>query len=331
VAAAHGVTDRTVRNWMKSSRGPPKKEGRPGYSLEEIKRALWAVGREWKRQGGRAGWRTIEEGLGKGKVQTRLLQRVLKLFKARARRRKSRRIMSNRQSVTVHARDAVWSQDGTHLGRIRGSKVDGQVLQDRATTQKISTMVVHAPTTEDVMKQFETTKKVTGRAPLVWQSDNDPIYCAEEMQAYLEREKIISLLSRVYTPTDNGAAECGMSDLKGLSGLGKGVKLSSIAETAELHGKSAVQLNENRLRASRGYRTANTLCETMTPWYDFIDRARFYQEARREQELAVQGKEGDAARHAERQAVFMVMEKYGLVTITRGGKAFTLQKVEIFL
>lgn len=239
--------------------------------------------------------------------------------------------MSNRQSVTVNARDAIWSQDGTHLGRIHRSEVDGQVLQDRATTQKISTMVVHAPTTEDVIEQFETTKKVTGRAPLVWQTDNDPIYCAEEMQEYLRRERIIPLLSRVYTPTDNGAAECGMSDLKGLSGLGKGVKLSSIAETAELHGKSAVQLNVNLLRASRGYLTANTLCETMPPWYHFVDRDRFYQEARREQQLAVLGKEGNAARLAERQAVFMVMEKYGLVTITRGGKPCTLQKVEIFL
>ena len=239
--------------------------------------------------------------------------------------------MNNRQSITVHARDAVWSQDGTHLGRIDGNKVEGQVLQDRATTQKISTTVVHAATAEDVIEQLETTKRMTGRSPLVWQTDNGPEYRAEEMQEYLKREKIISLLSRVYTPTDNAAAESGMNDLKGLSGLGKGVKLNSIAETAELHGKSAVQLNENRLRASRGYLTANALCETMPPWYDFIDRDRFYQEARREQELAVQGKEGMAARLAERQAVFLVMEKYGLITITRGGRPFTLQKVEILL
>jgi len=316
---------------MRASRGPPKKEGRPGYSREEIKRALWAVGREWKRQGRKTGWRTIEEGLGKGKVPTRLLQRVLKLFKARARQRKRRRIMNNRQSITVHARDAVWSQDGTHLGRIRGSKVEGQVLQDRATTQKISTTVVHASTAKGVIEQFETTKKETGRAPLVWQTDNGPPYPAKEVQEYMKREQIISLLSRVRTPTDNGAAESGMNDLKGLSCLGKGVKLSSIAEAAVLHGKSAVQLNEYRLRASRGYRTAKTLCETMPPWYDFVNRDRFYQEAYREQELAVQDKEGMAARHAERQAVFMVMEKYGLVTITRGGKPCTLQKVEIFL
>lgn len=319
MAAAHGVTARTVRNWKKASKEPPRKEGRPRYSEEERKHALWAVGRERRRQGKRVGWRRIEEGLGKT-VPTRLVQQTLKRFKARDRLVKRRRIERSRQRVVVQVSDAIWTQDGTHLGRVGGRAVKGLVIKDRGSMRKVSMWVGHRPNAEDVKNLLEETKQRTGRLPLVWQTDNDSIYREEDVMEYLKKEKIVTLYSRVHTPPDNGAAEIGMRELKEISGLGKGVKLRSVEEAAVLLGKSAVQLNENRLRGSKGYLSANALAETMPSCYNTVDRNRFYQEACRAKEVAVQDKKPRAAKHAKRQAVFLVMEKYNLITITRGGK-----------
>jgi len=75
----------------------------------------------------------------------------------------------------------------------------------------------------------------------------------------------VPLFSHVRKPTDNGAAEIGMWELKEMTGFGKGVQQRSDMEPALLAGKRAVLLNENRLRGSRGYRSANTLAEEMPP------------------------------------------------------------------
>lgn len=332
VAEGLGVSTRTVRNWMRASRSPPKRVGRPPLYTREMRRqTLRIVIREMKRQGRRIGWQTIVRSLGKGAVRTRLLQATLKRVKARLKKRMRMRIKNRSMSVTVNAVDAVWTQDGTHLGREGGRAVKAQVVMDRASTQKVSSAVLNHAKARDVLEQFELTRSVTGRIPLVWQIDNDPIYHEGAVAAYLEREKIVALYSRTYTPTDNGAAEAGMRDLKGISGLGKGVKLKGVIETAVQHGDSLVKLNKNRPRASRGYLTANALCETLPPWYNFVDRDRFYQEACKEQESAVQGKEGNEARQTKRLAVYMVMARHGLVTITRGGKPCTLENVETIL
>jgi hypothetical protein len=43
---------------------------------------------------------------------------------------------------------------------------------------------------------------------------------------------------------------------------------------------------------------------------------------------AVNGKEGDLARKAERDAVHGVLEKYGLIVWTRGGRTLTACELE---
>jgi transposase InsO family protein len=282
-------------------------------------------------QGKKVGWRPIEEGLGKGEIPTRLVQTVVKRFKARDRRLERRRIVNNRQSVTVLFRDAIWTQDGTHLGRIFGDKVEAQVIKDRGTLRNVALSVGDAADGEDVVMLLEAAKRENGGLPLVWQTDNDPPYKSEPVESYLERERVVHLLSRVYTPVDNGAAEIGMRELKGECGLGKGVKLCSVHEAAKLIGKSAVLLNEGRLRGSKGYLSANDLAERIPSWYNAADRNRFYQEACEAKNRAVQGKKNRAAQLAERQAVLMVMQKDGMLTIKRGGKPLNTQKVETFL
>ena len=83
---------------------------------------------------------------------------------------------------------------------------------------------------------------------------------------------------------------------------------------------SAVKLNHGRLRGSKGYLTSDNLAERMPSWYDFVTRERFYEETCRAMEEAVQDKKGSLARKAQREAVFRSLEKYGLITLTRGGQ-----------
>lgn len=320
------MTERTVRNWMSASEKPTPKLGRPGYSTKERYHALRAVCRQRRLQGHGAGWRVIVAAL--PDLPTALVQETLRRFKARSRRRKREKIAPSRVRMAVNARDAIWVQDGTHLGRINGTAVESQVIRDRGPMQNIGLMVGSAASGNDVKGLMKMVTTTTGRKPLVWQVDNGSAYVDAKMQKYLEKEQIVSLFSRAGTPTDNGAAEIAMRELKDISGLGKGVKLCSVPETAVLAGKSAVLLNEHRLRGTKGYRSANTLAREMAPWYTHVSRAVFYKEATKMMKTAVQGKNGREARTAEREAVFMVLEKHGLITMTRGGRPHNARSLE---
>ena len=329
VARAHGVRERTVRNWMRASKDPPRKLGRPGYTKKERYHALRAVGRQHRLQGRKAGWRPIEKVLC-GSVPTALVQETLRVWKKRNRKRQRKRIEANRVSVMVNARDVIWTQDGMHLGRVNeNDAVEGQVLKDRGTTQTVAGAAGPEATSQELIELFEMIESEGSMLPLVWQTDNKSTYRSRSIQDYLERKQIIPLPSRVHTPTDNGAAEIQVRELKDESDLGKGVKLSSALDAALLLGKSAMLIDEHRLRGSRGYVSANTLAETMPTWYGRVNREQFYNETRSAVENAVQNKTGKRARQAEREAVFVVLTKYGLITRTRGGRPFDAPLEEI--
>lgn len=316
VAKAHGVQERTVRNWMKASTEPPRKEGRPGHSKEERYHALRAVAREYRQQ--RGGWRPIGRAL-KGKIQTRLVQEMLQKIKRRKKRRHGKHLGNASERVTVLVQNVIVVHDGTHLGRKERQEVKGQVVKDRGTLEYVVQSVGVAPTSEDVLNVMKSVKVIRGELPLVWQEDNESIHVDQEVKNYLHEERVVHLLSRVRHPSDNGAAEIGIRELKELAQLGKGVKLNSISEPARRFANSAVQINANRLRGSKGYLTANELAETMPCWYNTVSREVFYQEACDRMETAAQGKEGNHARKAQRDAVYEVLEKYRLIERTRGG------------
>jgi len=309
-----------VRNWMKASKDPPKKLGRPAHSRGKKYHALRVVGRQRKVQGKRAGWRPIDKALC-GAVPLRLVQESLKLWKTRDRKRKRKRIERHRVSMMVNAKNVIWTLDETHLGRRDdGKAVKSQVVKDRGTLQTVGLSTGREADSVDVIKLLELKKRRSGMLPLVLQTDNGPPFCSDETQDYLEQEGIVPLLSRVYTATDNGAAEIGIRELKEESGLGRGVRLRCDRDAALLLANAAVLVNESRLRGSRGYVSSNSLAKTMPTWYDRVSREQFYEEACREAEEAAQGKSGQRARQAKRYAVFMVLKKYGLITINRGGR-----------
>ena len=113
-----GVSPRTLQNWRAwareggAMRRPP---GRPRrYSNKDRWRALWAVARESRRQGRRAGWPNIKKALGES-VPTRLVQEMLAALERRRRQRQESRIRSQRRHVVVHEKGVLWAVDATHL------------------------------------------------------------------------------------------------------------------------------------------------------------------------------------------------------------------------
>ena len=101
---------------------------------------------------------------------------------------------------------------------------------------------------------------------MVWATDNGSVYRDEKVEGFLKQEKVVHLLSRPRLPQDNGAAEKGIQELKAQAKLGKGTALASLKEAAQKLAFSREILNTHRLRASKGYRTAEKLKESLPSW-----------------------------------------------------------------
>jgi len=287
---------------------------------------MWQVGRELRRQG-YPGWRPVAAAC--KDIPTALVQYYVGLFKAGRNKRIKNRIKKNQVLTQVLAKNAIWTQDGTHLGRMEKHPVEGQVIKDRGPLKTIAIDVGEPASADTVVQMLDKNKQARG-LPFVFSTDNGPNYCSETVEAYLEQEKIIHLRSLTYTPQNNGAAEIGIREIKKLSHLGKGVMLNSAKETADSFIKSAAQLNENRLLATKGFKTANDLDETL-PVTQNKDRNRFYTICMtRIQQAAAQAKNAREARRFEREMIFCTLEDFGLIKRQRGGKPYVMRQTEIF-
>jgi len=320
---------RTLQNWCKAVaegvlRRPP---GRPPHGLGARTRALLAVCRELRRQGYATGAVTIWEALCRG-VPLRLVRWATKRLKQRKERR--RRCMRERvrQSVHVQKRDVLWSLDGTHLGRAAHAPVEGQVAKDVGTLCTVGLSVGPPARGQDLVRLLKQTKVRRGTLPLVLSSDNGSANTSHVVARFLEAEKIVHLKSVPHTPQHNAWAERGIGELKQDSGLGKGVQTSASSAAARLEA-SQRRLDHERLRRSRGFRTAVQCDRDMPSWYGGVSRARFYKAARRAIKAAVIGEQSSRAqRMQEREAIFATMEYFGLITRTRGGEPLRAKKHE---
>ena len=81
-----------------------------------------------------------------------------------------------------------------------------------------------------------------------------------------------------------------------------------------------MKLNRNRLRATRGYRTAESVAETLPPWYNKVERGPFYEKTSIALEKAVFTQEDDCARPLQREIIFNTLEKCGLIERKRGSR-----------
>jgi transposase InsO family protein len=329
-----GVDVRTLWNWRRAEReresSPLKKLGRPVYTETEHKLARWAVGRELRRQG-YPGWLAVSREL-RDSVPDRLIQLYVRGFKKKRSDRKKARILRHRVRVEVLSRDVIWGQDGTHVGRCSdsGVSVESQVVRDRGSLSIIGIQTGEAADHHEVLALLETVAQTREGYPLVWSRDNGSMYAHEAVSAHMASKQVIELRSLPRTPEHNGAAENTNREVKDVAELGIGARLPTPEFAHVKMQKARVLLNKNRVRGSKGLKTSDELDETL-PSAKTIDRPRFYQICQeRMTEAVAGGKTIRAGRLAEREAVFLTLEEFGLIKRTRGGKPYA-QKPEIFL
>lgn len=317
---------RTLRGWEHDG-APPRRAGRPTHTPRERWRALRAVARQWRREGRSAGWRVIAGRL--PSIPTRLVQTSLAALKARDRQREERRRAALRQHVEVLRRDVLWSQDGTHLGRWLGRGVNAEVVREAATCKTLDLWVLpRATTSEDVIALLEGLL-AQGRLPLVLSTDNGSCYCSAEVEAWLAAHWVVHLRSLPHTPQHNAWVERSHRELKAESELGQGVVLSSVEEAERRLLAARELLDEHRLRARLGARTAAEIDRSLPSWEGVLDRRAFYDAVCRAREHAVLGTVGARARRqAEREATWRTLERYGLVRRTRGGAPLPAREAE---
>jgi transposase InsO family protein len=327
-----GVSERTLRNWERGAQEALKPLGRPAVSSGQRFKAYLQVARALRQQGSQAGWRPVLEKV-KPFVSTRLVQEGLRALKKRRRLKLSKKICANRIHVEVLSPNVIWAQDSAHVGRTSKEEVKAEVIKDRGTLGYIGLAVGPSATSDEILDMLEAQKRGRG-LPLVWATDNGSAYKSEKVAEYLRCEKVVHLLSRPRTPQDNGSAENGIRELKEDTGLGKGVKLSGPVEAAQKLAVSWYILDHGRPRASKGYRTAEELEVQLPSWRERVTRVAFYEQACGSMEKAVKG--GGTARQKrqdQREAVYETLERYQLISRTRGGKPFKLvqQKPEDIL
>lgn len=314
IAAMLQVTPRTLRNWTKSHNSIKPKVGRPRYTREQKISALVLVAREMYRQG-YPGSTAIAKSLN-GRVPLRLVVEYVRKLKARRRQRLNDRKLQHSSRISVLVKDAIWTQDGTHIGRIKKVGIESQVIKDRGSLKTIAVQTGTSAAGEDVLDVLRTLKETRG-LPLVWMTDNGSSYCGQEIYNFLKEENVIHLKSLPHTPQHNGASEIGMRELKAFALLGKGVVLKSTYEGhAEL--VSAAGRQNNRLRVSKGFLNANRLDENMKSSSNLVNRNKFYKECTEELKSISNNLGWRKKRLAEREVILSKLESYGVIKRTRG-------------
>jgi transposase InsO family protein len=304
---------------MKSAEEDRRRPGRPGHSKAMRYRAHVEVARQRKRQGRMVGWRLIASAL-KDQIPTRLVQAVLKRMKQRDRSRRRRYMDKTAEHIRVLAKDVIWTQDATHVGRFNGEAIEAQVIKDRGSLKTLALSMGDAANGEDVIMLLKVAKKEHGGLPLVWQTDNDKAYLSKEVKHFLSSERVVHLKSRIRRPTDNGAAEIGIRELKSTTGFGKGVTLKNSMEAALRLQAGARKLNRYRMRGSRDNQTAEQVAKILSKWYNQVHRKHFYEEVSIALEKAVQDIDINRARQTQREIILSALEKYNLIEWNRGGR-----------
>ena len=310
--------------------------GRPAHSSAARWAATVRVREELEVQGHTAGWRPLAKAL--PKVPRRLVQEECARWKARHRARRARELEARRVSVTVHARDLVWSIDATHLGRDRGEAQQAEVVKDLGTTKLVGVSLGTVATGAEIVGILERARAERGVAPFVLSHDNGRAYCSGEVARWCAEHGVVELVNEPRTPQHNAACERGIGELKAECGLGSGCELAGLEERVWVGDvnearspawcvevrRAAERLDRGRLRGSRGYKTAEQLDREMPSAESWACRESFHQAACSAIENAVRDAQGARARRrATRQAIYGTLERFGMVTRTRGGVPFS--------
>jgi len=348
IAAVLDVEPRTLRNWRAQAGSLPKM-GRPPRTEEEWRRAVWLVARVWQALGWSSGRPRVLAALGaRGhKIAEKVVGDLLAELKRRRKLAQARKREAERVHVSVQASNAVWSGDASQLGRDeRGAKVVSQGLEDVGTTHVLALSIGGPPCATDTLAQLQAAERERGTLPHVVCYDNGPENRNRLVMDWLAERKVIVLWNVPHTPQHNPWAEHLNGELKQeLRARGElpergadpaecpGSRPEAGGSTTRAHFERcvprALAVLRARPRPSRGGLTAAQLDRIRPRAEDLVQRARFYETACAAIEAAVQDiHDARARRRAEREAILCTLERFGLVTRTRGRGPATCSKAE---
>ncbi len=309
------VTPRTLENWKKSE---PGRAGRPRRSEGQRRRDRERVRAVWEADH-RAGAERLFHELGEA-VPLRAVREQVKALKSERREELRRRVEARRVNVEVRVRNGIWCQDATHLGRMEGDGVEGQVIRDPGPMRVRGMSVGGAAEGREVIALLEATAREQKGLPLVWMTDNGACYVSEEVEAWLGAHRVVHLRNLPRTPQHNPWAERGMRELKEVTGLGKEVELTGLEEAVGLLERAWETLDEKLLRKRLGWKTPSAADAELPGWKAVVSRETFYQASCKAVQCAVKGmRNARERRMAEREAILQTLENFGLIKRSRGG------------
>lgn len=296
-----GLSQRTMRAWKRNGDAPRASRGRKRKPI--LLSNLRKVVSEWERQG-EPGSRPVSLAL--PFISMRQIRLIVAQLKLRKRRRYRKIRTATRTSIVVHVPGVFMVADGA-TNRIGQDHI---VSRDRASLKtEVSKCESSHFRARDTLKFLKTLKK-NGRLPLVFGSDNGSPLCADVVSEFIKRNKVIHLKSLPRVPQHNGSAENAVREFKEVLSLG--VEPEAACEI----------LNYARHRKKIGGLTSMQFEKENFKKIENVDRAVFYESACSAIELAKLGEKSACQRRKdERQAIFETLERFSLITITKGSLA----------
>ena len=276
--------------------------GRPKMNEKELNRQREIVRLEWLEQG-KTGWRPVKASL--PEIGTRLIQKVISELKENDRRKiwKAKREVKR---LEVNYKNIVWAQDTT-LTR------DGlvEVVKDRSTLKYLKAAGIESMSAENVLSVLDESINSEG-CPLILMTDNGSGYKSKKMAEYLRKKKVIHLKSLPRCPQHNGAVERAIGEFKRVK---KEMGVSN-QEVLSL-------LNTKRRYASKNFLTCEEIERESIINISMNDRKRIYAEYENKI-LKLEKREPNfrKRRMKEREIVFDLLEKEGLIKRVRGSRNY---------
>ncbi len=294
------VTERTLRNWQSQSLRDELVKPGPVAKVVTLSERL-KVAREWKRQG-YPGSRPVVNGL-KGKVRVRVVRWMVAELKQRQKKRHEAVQSAVRVRVKVKRTGTVATMDGATVRKGE----DHIVYRDRGSLSVESRVCNGNLQSADTLVVLENLK-VRKRLPLVMCSDNGPQFCSKSVRQFFEKNMIVHLRNLPYVPEHNGSCENAVKEFKGL------IKEKVAPD------KANKILTECRRRQQLNYRTSAEFERENFHEHTIQERKNFYEAAKGAIKVAQLGTVSEYERRkAEREAIFRTMERFELITRTRGG------------
>jgi transposase InsO family protein len=325
------VSTRTLRTWRRRA-GRSGSPGRPPHSAEARALARAVIEPLWSAlPQGHNGWRTVLEVLERKGIQipTRLVQESVRVLKREAAAAERRRIEKNRVHVDVHARNALWALDQTHLMHDTRGGLKSLAVRDCVAPHVLGLSLGPPACGQDVVRLLVRVAAQRDAWPLVIQLDNGSENRNAQVGDLLRARRVIALWNQPRTPQHNPRIERSIGSLKCASGLDESDNAATREHTCARLFDAWDRLDARTPRASLGGLTPVELDAIAPEAEDFVRRDCFYTQVSEElRRIALVPLRARARRKAEREAIWCALQTYGLVTRTRGGCLVPTAKAE---